>query len=224
MNVDIYIKERNGDREIRIPILPEELEYASGGITKVSYDIMNKGEVALPTGTGIATISWSGVFPGKLQKNQSMQRGTWQAPSVYHNILLDWRKKKTPLNILMTNFPINMDVYLEDYNGTPVGAFGDMEYEITLMEDKFSSVKVSTTTSGSTTKRSAAKTSTYTIKKGDTLWAISQKFLGGGAKWETIYNANKSIIEQTAKKYGYSSSNHGWWIFPGVTLTIPTST
>ena len=222
MNVDIYIKERNGGREIRVPILPEEIEYASGGITKVSYDIMNRGEVALPSGTGIATISWNGVFPGKLQ-NQSMQRGKWYAPSVYHSILLDWRKKQTPLNILVTNFPINMDVYLEDYSGTPVGAFGDMEYSVTFMEDKFSSVSVSKTTSSGSKKRTAAETSSYTIKKGDTLWAISQKFLGSGAKWETIYNANKSIIEQTAKKYGYSSSNHGWWIFPGVTLSIPVT-
>ena len=116
-----------------------------------------------------------------------------------------------------------MDVYLEDYSGTPVGAFGDMEYSVTFMEDKFSSVSVSKTTSSGSKKRTAAETYSYTIKKGDTLWAISQKFLGSGAKWETIYNANKSIIEQTAKKYGYSSSNHGWWIFPGVTLSIPVT-
>ena len=49
----------------------------------------------------------------------------------------------------------------------------------------------------------------------------AQKYLGKGSQWQTIYNANKEIIEQTAKKYGKSSSNNGYWIFPGITLTIP---
>ena len=31
MNVDIYIRERNGSREIRIPWLPERVVYTSGG-------------------------------------------------------------------------------------------------------------------------------------------------------------------------------------------------
>ena len=42
-----------------------------------------------------------------------------------------------------------------------------------------------------------------------------------GSKWKTIYNANKSTIEKTAKKHGYASSATGHWIFPGTKLTIP---
>lgn len=224
MNVDIYIKERNGSREIRIPILPEKIEYESGGVTVASYDIMNKGEVVVPTGSGLAGLSWNSEFPGRNRADTSMLRGKWQDPSVYHNILNDWKVKGTPLNVLVTNYPINMDVYLEDYKGVPTGAFGDMEYNISFIEDRILSVGTpQTTNSGSSApkKRAAKETTSYTIKKGDTLWAIAQKFLGSGAKWETIYNANKDIIEQTAKKYGKSSSDHGWWIYPGVTLTIP---
>ena len=221
MSTDIYIKERSGSREIRIPILPEKIVYSSGGVVMAQYDIMNKGEVVVPTGTGLAGLSWQSEFPGKLQKNQSMLRGKWQSPSAYISVLEDWKHKGTALNVLVTNSPINMDVYLEDYSHTPAGAFGDVGYEMTFIEDKFSSIKVAQPTSATPTKRTAKETTTYTIKKGDTLWSISQRFLGSGAKWETIYNANKSIIEQTAKKYGKSSSDHGWWIYPGVTLTIP---
>lgn len=226
MQVDIYVRERSGSREMRIPILPESIKYSSGGVTLLSYDIINMGEIAIPTGTGIGGLSWGSEFPGKLQKNTSMQRGPWKAPSSYISMLEDWRRRRTPLNVLATNTPINMDVYLEDFNHEPSGAFGDVLYDVKFIEDKFSTAMVSRpSTSGgsstSNTKRTAKETSSYTIKKGDTLWAISQKFLGGGAKWETIYNANKSIIEQTAKKYGRSSSNHGWWIYPGVTISIP---
>lgn len=223
MNVDIYIKERNGSREIRLPILPEKIHITSGGVIMATYDILNVGEVAYPTGTGLGGISWECMFPGKYQKDLSIQRGKWQDPSSYLSTLADWKAKGTALTVLGTNLPLNMDVYLKDYNPEPYGAFGNVAYDIEFTEDKFSSAKISKPKSSgtTTTKRTAAETSSYTIKTGDTLWAIAQRFLGSGAKWETIYNANKDIIEQTAKKYGKSSSDHGWWIYPGVTLTIP---
>lgn len=61
----------------------------------------------------------------------------------------------------------------------------------------------------------------YTIVSGDTLWRISTKFLGSGAKYMQIYNTNKSTIESAAKSHGKSSSSNGHWIWPGTVLTIP---
>ena len=65
------------------------------------------------------------------------------------------------------------------------------------------------------------KSQQYTIKSGDTLWGIAKKFYGNGAKWKKIYDANKTVIENTAKKRGKKSSSNGHWIFPGTKLTIP---
>lgn len=50
-------------------------------------------------------------------------------------------------------------------------------------------VKKTTTTAKKTTTR------TYKVKKGDTLWAIAKKYYGSGAKYTTIYNANKNLIK-----------------------------
>jgi LysM repeat protein len=80
-----------------------------------------------------------------------------------------------------------------------------------------------TTAASTDTKRATKSNSSkkYTIKKGDTLWSISKKYLGSGSKWKTLYNKNKSVIEAAAKKHGKKDSGTGHWIYPGTTLTIP---
>lgn len=229
MQVDIYIREKNGNREIRIPILPEKINFHRGEAMCVATEIMGLGEVAVPTGTELTPYSWESEFPGELQKNDPRIRGSWNDPKTYHNILVDWHKNGTELTLLVTGYPINDDVYLAKYEPSGVGAFGSIAYEIGFIEARkitITSTKLEqkkASTPSNETKRAVTKSASYTIKSGDTLWGIAamSKHYGNGAKWKTIYDANKDIIEQTAKKYGRSSSNNGWWIYPGVTLTIP---
>lgn len=61
----------------------------------------------------------------------------------------------------------------------------------------------------------------YTVVSGDTLWGISKKFYGAGAKYHIIYDANADAIESTAKSHGKKNSENGHWIWPGETLFIP---
>ena len=85
-------------------------------------------------------------------------------------------------------------------------------------------VTVATVQSGDTVKKavsSSTSSKTYTIVSGDTLWKISTKQLGSGAKYMQIYNANSGTIESAAKSHGKSSSSNGHWIYPGTVLTIP---
>ena len=85
-------------------------------------------------------------------------------------------------------------------------------------------VTVATVQSGDTVKKAASSSTaskTYTIVSGDTLWKISTKQLGSGAKYMQIYNANSGTIESAAKSRGKSSSSNGHWIYPGTVLTIP---
>lgn len=71
--------------------------------------------------------------------------------------------------------------------------------------------------------KTVSTSKTYTVKSGDCLWNISKKFYGTSNKWKNIYNTNKTLIENTAKKYGKRSSSNGWWIYPGTVLTIPSN-
>lgn len=92
---------------------------------------------------------------------------------------------------------------------------------------KLSNSELPNTTSTSNVARNtdnkASKSQTYTVKKGDCLWNIAKAAYGSGSKWKAIYEANKAVIESTAKKYGKSSSSNGHRIYPGTVLTIPNA-
>ena len=49
----------------------------------------------------------------------------------------------------------------------------------------------------------------YEIKSGDTLWAVSSKFLGSGARYTEIFEANREVIKDPDK------------IYPGQKIRIP---
>ncbi|MET8270744.1 hypothetical protein [Streptomyces sp. NPDC005096] len=62
---------------------------------------------------------------------------------------------------------------------------------------------------------------------GDTLWDLAVQYYGDGNKWRTIYDANRSVIENAAQGHPgapvFGSSDTGHWIFPQTTLTVPGS-
>jgi len=53
------------------------------------------------------------------------------------------------------------------------------------------------------------ETEFYTVKSGDSLWKIAQKFYGNGNKYQRIFEANKEVIKNPDL------------IYPGQTLRLP---
>lgn len=228
--MDIYLTEvENGKSKFVFPSLPEEVKGQSR-TNYQTYDIISYGEVKIPKGMKPTEISWDGIFFGAAKKNESIVK-QWRKPSECEKILKNWQEKGTVLRLMVTGTNINIDVTISSFECTDYGGYGNKKYSIEFTQ--FRSLKVYTTDElkivkfvKKTTTRPAAAApknkGSYTVKSGDNLWSIARKFYGGsGSTWSKIYNANKSVIESTARRYGYSSSNNGWWIFPGTVLVIP---
>ena len=218
---------------MRIPWIPESITFDSNGTRFAKYEVLKAGEVYVPSGVNIHGYSWKSILPGEGRKGNPLQRGVWQDPLWYQQIWSSWRNNGTPLHLLVTGTPINHDVYLGDYAVDYEGAFGDYDYTIKFVDARTLSIdqQASTQSSGNvqaaqdskgTITRSETDSSqkTYTIKAGDTLWAIAERFLGSGAQWNVLYELNKTAIEQAAKQAGNFSSQDGRIIISGTTLTV----
>ena len=59
------------------------------------------------------------------------------------------------------------------------------------------------------TPEAAAEPVFHTVVKGDTLWKISEKTLGSGARYQEIFEANRPMLDDPDK------------IYPGQVLRIP---
>jgi nucleoid-associated protein YgaU len=91
-----------------------------------------------------------------------------------------------------------------------------VEYEFEFVENrdintivKIIEKKPSSSSSSSSKKTNKSSKKYYTVKKGDTLWAISKKYYGKGTDWKKIADANKKIIKNPNL------------IYPGQKLLIP---
>jgi nucleoid-associated protein YgaU len=220
--MDIYLTElATGDR-LRFPMLPTEVPMKHA-VQFANYTILSIGEVRIPSGNSLDGYTWSAILPGKAREKAPFVR-TWIDPKA----AIKWIKDKQPdkgkpkkLRLMVTEKPINTDVYLSNFTPQVTGGYGDYNYTITLIQAK--NIKITASGTASTSediplankpkkeeRPSPPPAKTYTVVRGDTLWGIAQRFLGAGARYTEIYNANKGVIG------GNPSLIH-----PGQVLTIP---
>lgn len=226
-----------GSKLLTLPITPAELTITSGSNNKV-VTLINEGDVNILKSPSLTEISFEARFPmRKYPYSREVEDFEY-----YFDEFTKLKTDKKPFKFSVvratpngkrtwgTSFLVSLEE-LETKESADEG--DDVLVSFNLKEYKEYGVEIlakaketkPTTTSTTSKSRSTASKDTssqsYTVKSGDCLWNIAKKFYGNGADWKKIYNANKSIIESTAKKYGKKSSSNGHWIYPGCKLTIP---
>ncbi|EID42853.1 LysM peptidoglycan-binding domain-containing protein [Parageobacillus thermoglucosidasius] len=207
----------------RLPVLPSELNISNGSQNE-SVNIAGLGEVTIIQDPAAKTISFSSIFPA--QYSPICEYENFSAPWVFVERINMFKKSDKPARFIVTGTPINYPVTIEDFNYKE-GEYdvGDISYEITLKEFRFVTVrKVDTKPKSSTvataTKRpnTQTKPKTYTVKKGDTLWALARKFYNDSSQFKKLWEANKDMLIKRDKR---NIKQPGHWIYPGQVLKIP---
>lgn len=200
---------------------PSKLQVKIKGKNKTLV-LLNEGEVSFLRFPGLTEITVPFDLPMLTGSN---------SPDYYLSVLeLLKTSKQTTQFILVRRAPsggalydTNIKVSVEDYNITEDAKSGlDVTVDVNLKQWRDYGTKTATVEQPQTAgepatvavekerEESTAPTAkTYTVKAGDSLWAIAAKYYGKGAEYSKIYNANTDKI---------SNPN---LIYPGQVLTLP---
>ena len=184
--------------------------------------LLNEGEINFLRTPGLSEI----VLPLTLP----MLTGS-RSPDYYLGVLERLKTSKAPTQFILVRvspdgralYDTNMRVSVEDYNIVEDAKEGlDVSVDVNLkqwrsygtktvkVEQPAENTQMQTVSVEKERDASTAPTAkTYTVKAGDTLWALAAKYYGSGAQYTKIYNANTDKI---------SNPN---LIYVGQVLTIP---
>jgi LysM repeat protein len=228
---------------IIFPITPGELTTTSGSKNSV-VTLIDEGDVNILKSPSLIEVSFEARFPMRkypysrnaasfesyfsIFKQLKEEKQSFRF-IVARNTLRGSRTWDTNLLVALEELSINEsadegDDALVSFTLKQYKPYGVKILEVPKKEEAEEPKKETTSTTEEPRDDSTKKTNSnksYTVKSGDTLWAIAKKYYGKGSEWKKIYNANKSVIEKTAKNHGMSSSQTGHWIFPGTKLKIP---
>lgn len=209
-----------------------------------TLSLIKEGEVNLLKSPGLSDVSIPELLL-PVQRYPFSQPGTRAEPAYYMEKLKAWKKRKKVVKFKLLRYEQTtsellwdnkMYVTVKDYEILEdADKYGrDVCIKLNLKEYHFwgaKELKIKRGKSSSSKKTSEVKKSarretkeiqrTYTVKKYDTLLKIARKELDNEALWKNIYELNKKVIEDTARKHGRKSSSNGWWIYEGTVLKLP---
>ena len=192
---------------VEMPEVPSAITIKTGNRNK-TVELLNGDTINLLKSKGLQDISLTLAFP--------MLEGRRTA-EYYIGLFDKFKRKRKPTQFILTRTtpdgkPLedtNVKVSIEDFSRNEDASKPfEVTYSVNLKE--YTDYGTQTVTvkkvqkNGKTQKvanvkkerekNNAPKAKKYTVKAGDTLWSISAKYLGSGAKYMQIYEANRKIL------------------------------
>jgi nucleoid-associated protein YgaU len=203
-----------GDDRVRFPVNPETISVSSP-FGYEDIEIASFGETTVIGERKQREFQFSSFFPRDYSPIYC-EYADIPPPQDIVNTVEKLRSNRKPVRFIITGTDVSYRCTIREFSYEPerAGSPGDIYFTITLKEHRDREVRVIKENKvAAKPKRPASKPpapKTYTVKSGDCLWKIAARFYGSGAKWRTIYNANKKVVGKNPNL-----------IYPGQKLVIP---
>jgi len=185
-----------GDERFQFVMTPEEVRVKSTANFR-TYNVVELGEVNIPKGEKLTAVSWRGILPGqRMTAYPFVDAGNWRSPDDAIKLLDRWRKSGTKLRLLITETPVNVDVYIKAFDTTFKGGLGNVSYDISLTAAKVLQVMtVAEADAQQPTLETAAELNdrphmspleNFLVNDPDTVWTAAQVLTGNGGDWASL--------------------------------------
>ena len=133
---EVYLTNVETDEEVQLSMTPEKISIKTEASFR-TYNIVEKGEVSLPKGERLTRISWSGILPGAgMLMYPFINHVSWENPQEIIKVFKRWREDGAKIKLLITQTPVNLEVYIKDFDYEASGGMGDYKYSIGLIAAK----------------------------------------------------------------------------------------
>ena len=210
MLTEIWFKTK--DKAIRLPVIPAEFERVIGADYETN-NIIGLGDIAIFNSNGLAQLSLSSFFPNHEYSFNAYSNVPKPYDMVSH--FKEWKNKGTVVRVILTGTDINQEMYITDFTYGEKDGTGDVYYSMDLLEYRPITIPTITENTSTNTQNTSRPTDnnnnnsnknntnntqkTHKVVKGDSLWAIAQKYYGKGSLYPKIKEANKSKHPSLAK-------------------------
>ena len=184
--------------EIQLCMPPEEIRVKSSTNFR-TFNVVESGEIKIPKGEQLTAISWRGTLPGAgVLLYSSIKKAAWDKPVELIKIINRWRERGTKLKLLITQTPVNLDVFVKSFDYTAKGGLGDYTYDINFVAAKPLLVRTVTEADAQRQQTGFELLTRATLKPRtglymtylDTAWTVAQLLRGNGGDWQQLLDDN----------------------------------
>lgn len=194
--------------DVLLPIAPAKLSIEIKNKNK-TLDLLDLGEVNMLKDAGLTDIDFDILLPAAQYPFAQYENG-FQPPDFYLEKLSELKTAKKPFQLIISRFSptgdflfdTNMPVSIESYEIVE-GANAGMDITVSIRLKQYKEYQTQTITvqNGNPAANTVQATiqqqrparepaKSYTVKPGDTLWAIAKKELGDGSKYAQVASLN----------------------------------
>jgi len=199
---EIHLTNMVTNEVVQFCMLPEEIRVRTASNFR-SYNIIERGEVKLPKGERLTSVTWNGLLPSaRMLLYSFIQHAVWEQPIEIVRALTRWRVAGDKLRLLITQTAVNMDVYLKTFDTEYAGAHGHIKYTIDFIAAK--EMKIMTVEEADAQKARAKESSAFEIQRRaamksnvgariaqiNGIWELALIVTGNGGDWERLADLN----------------------------------
>lgn len=207
MERTIILKNTDAGQALTLPVTPSSYPMAAGrGVERL--DMAQTGQVALPGLKSLFAGTLEFMLPAR--DYPFLTAGAVAQPSHYIGLLTAWSRDAQVCRYIVTGTEVNIPVLLGPLDYGEQDGSNDVYCKLPLYEYRFlDEVKVEKVTqnAGRAVETPPQTADSYTVVRGDSLWAICKRFYGDG-----------SLAYKLATANGIKNPN---LIYPGQVLTLP---